>query len=334
MNITIEYWYHGYRINNVSLVTALVLNLMLAPVSFANNKIIAVPVCDTSHSPTFNKQSLHLISDEFMFLEGPTWSSTEQSFFFSEMNINGPQAHGPEANIYRYTPHESPKLFVANSGSNGLLAHKGNLFTMNHYSRGLTKISLNDAQHSPQQLVSHYKNAKFNSPNDLIMHSNGSIYFTDPDWQLGNRKAQLPFTGVYRLTADGDLSLVSHTLIKPNGIALSVDESVLYVGDASNTIHLFSVNKQGQVGQAISTMTINSPDGMAIDCAGNLYATSHSSGKIHIFNPQSERLDTLDLKVNVTNVAFGGQDGKTLLITTAKGLYQIQTQLPGKGQFK
>ncbi|WP_394130058.1 SMP-30/gluconolactonase/LRE family protein [Shewanella maritima] len=301
-------------------------SLIISPQSIANELH-----CDASKLPLSTDAVPMLISDNFKFLEGPTWSANQQVFYFSEMDFNGPQLAGPEAKIYTWSEHSGINLFHHSSYSNGLLVDENTLYVMDHGNRALSQISINDKakkQASITPLSTNFQQQAFNSPNDLVKHIDGTIYFTDPDWQLGKRVAQTPYTGVYRYH-QGETTLLTSKLTKPNGIALSPDQNTLYVGHAGNQIFAYLLAKDGSIAAEEFIIDIDSPDGMAIDCAGNIYATSHSQGKLHVFNSQGQQLHEVGLGVNVTNVAFGGINRQTLLITTAKGLYKMKTQLPG-----
>lgn len=283
--------------------------------------------CRASYNSLTEPSQASLINANFLFLEGPTWSAQTQSFYFSEMNFDSEQATGPFSTIYQLTLPNNITSFIENSGSNGLLAKGNALYSMNHGTRSLSRFNLTDK--TREVLVDNFQGQHFNSPNDLTLHSAGHIYFTDPNWQLGDRVQETPFTGVYWLNTQGDISLVDKTLDKPNGIILSPDQKTLYVGDFGNKISVYQVNEDGSVGERKTFATIKVPDGMAIDCAGNLYATSHSEGNIYVYSPQGKLLNKIKVGSSLTNVAFGGIDMKTLLITTGKGLFTLKVTIPG-----
>lgn len=296
---------------------------------FANN--VSTEYCSGTELEQLKHGKLQLISDNFKFLEGPTWSSAKQVFYFSEMDFSRDEGKGPYANIYQLTLPKHTTLFKEDSGSNGLLALKNKLIVMDHGNRQVSVQYDNKTEY--QTLANGYKSALFNSPNDATMSSSGTIYFTDPDWQLNSRETELGFTGVYSLNNDGLLTLIDKTLNKPNGIALSNDERWLYVGDYSHHIYRYEIGKYGEVGQKETFISINTPDGMAVDCAGNLYIAAHTEGKIVIYDKDGNQLTSINIGHKVTNMAFGGKELKTLLITTSEGLYSLTVNVPGKALF-
>lgn len=283
--------------------------------------------CSAEVSPLSNGEKPKLIRTGFKFLEGPTWSKIDQAFYFSEMDFNSAQTYGPESTIYKLTLPHKIELVQKNVGTNGLLADGDFLYTMDHANRSLSKLTLNTLK--SEVLSQAINGMKYNSPNDLVKADNGIIYFTDPNWQLGKRKQETPFTGFYAYLPSGKTILLDKTLTKPNGIAISPDQQTLYVGDASNRIFAYPLKSDGTLSERTLFAEIDSPDGMAVDCAGNLYATSHSKGMINIYASNGKLRDSFTLGHSVTNIAFGGEQGKTLLITSPHGLYYISSNIKG-----
>jgi gluconolactonase len=283
--------------------------------------------CQSEYIPIDSQNKITLVGDSFSVLEGPTWSMQNNAFYFSEMNFNGSQVLGPESTIYQLILPNKVSIYKADSGTNGLLAVGEFIYTMNHASRSLSRLLISSKQ--GDIIVDKFEGLKFNSPNDLVQSNNGTFYFTDPDWQLSGRKQETPYTGVYSLGTKGKITLIDNSLEKPNGIALSPDQQTLYVGSFSNEIVKYRLDKQGNFGNKETFITINSPDGMAVDCAGNIYATSHNEGVIYVYSNKGEQLDKIFIGPKVTNIAFGGEYLKTLLITTDHGLYTMQLNTPG-----
>ncbi|WP_440874142.1 SMP-30/gluconolactonase/LRE family protein [Thalassotalea sp. PLHSN55] len=284
--------------------------------------------CDASLTPIVAQEKPQLLSQAFKFLEGPTWSETQQAFYFSEMDFSGPQTFGPKANIYQLQLPNEISLIFENSGSNGLIATGDQLIAMTHDNRAISTFNLRTKQRTT--LATHFNKVPFNSPNDVALDSNNTLYFTDPTWQLGARKQQSPYTGLYRYNNQDKVTLLDASLDNPNGVIFSNDYKTLFVGDYSNRVFSYQVSKEGKLSNKRVFANINVPDGMAIDCADNLYVASHGDGKVLIFNQQGKKLSSIDVAPKVTNIAFGGEQLTTLLITTANGLYRLTTQLPGK----
>ena len=302
----------------------LLFTLLLCRTPYANQPLD----CPTDLPPITAGEEARLISDNFLFLEGPTWSETTNAYYFSEMDFSSTQEKGPAAKIYQLKLPDTLSVFIEHSGSNGLLAKGQKLFTMNHDSQSVSSYSLTTKQKTI--IADNFNGQHFHSPNDMALHTKKHIYFTDPDWQLGDRQPQLDFTGVYWINPEGKVSVVDKSLVKPNGIVLSLDQRTLYVGDAENRVSTYQVAEDGSVSNTRKLFAnIQSPDGMTIDCAGNLYITSHVEGSIYLYSAEGIQLDKIKVGPNTTNVEFGGPDMQTLLITTASGLYSIRTNLPG-----
>ncbi|MEL0653928.1 SMP-30/gluconolactonase/LRE family protein [Pseudoalteromonas issachenkonii] len=278
-------------------------------------------------SPLIKGVKPTLVSDELLFLEGPTWSSQDNAFYFSEMNFASSQALGPDSTIYKLVLPNTLTTYLKHSGTNGLYAKNGSLYTLNHSTQSLSKINIKSKTNTV--IVNEFDGLSFSSPNDMTMHKNGDIFFTDPNWQLGERTQQMPYTGVYKLSNTGVLSLIDATLEKPNGVALSPDQYTLYVGDFSNRVSKYTIDKNGDISPREDFIKITSPDGIKVDSAGNIYVSSHSKGVINIYTPSGAFIDKIELGPNVTNLAFGGKNRKTLLITTAKGLFTLDVKVAG-----
>jgi gluconolactonase len=171
-----------------------------------------------------------------------------------------------------------------------------------------------------------YMDDHFNSPNDLTVRSDGTVYFTDPDWQLGGRVSETGMTGVYRVAPGGEPQLVDGTLDKPNGIALSPDEQTLYVTSAGADLRAYPVQADGSTGSGTVLASPGGSDGLAVDCAGNLYVTA---GSVRVFDPDGDELGSISVAESPANVAFGGSERRTLYITARTGLYAIELNVPG-----
>lgn len=267
----------------------------------------------------------------FGFLEGPVWLADQGVLLFSDMDFSGGDAEGPPSRIRRLTPPATFDVFNPMSNSNGLaLTTAGDVLAATHDNQGLSRFDAHSAARTPLSVLAQGKH--LNSPNDLTVRSDGTVFFTDPDWQLGPRTNETGITGVYRvdppLVAGGTNSavLVEGSLAKPNGIALSPDEQTLYVGSSGNEIWKYRVQADGSLDGRTKFAETGASDGMTVDCAGNLYV---ASGTIEVFSPSGERLGEIMIAGDPTNVAFGGADRKTLYITAGPGLFAIQLSVPG-----
>lgn len=278
-------------------------------------------------SPLIKGVTPTLVSDNLLFLEGPTWSSHDNAFYFSEMNFASSQALGPDSTIYKLVLPNTLTTYLKHSGTNGLYAKGQSLYTLNHSTQSLSKINIKSKTNTV--IVNKFDGLSFSSPNDMTMHKNGDIFFTDPNWQLGERTQQMSYTGVYKLSNTGVLSLIDATLEKPNGVALSPDQRTLYIGDFSNRVSKYTIDENGDILPREDFIKVTSPDGIKVDSAGNIYVSSHKKGVINIYTPRGSLIDKIELGPNVTNLAFGGKNRKTLLITTAKGLFTLDVKVAG-----
>jgi gluconolactonase len=263
------------------------------------------------------------IEGGFDFLEGPVWVAAQGALFFSDMHMGG--SGWPPSTIVRFTPPSDFQDFATDLGSNGIaLTLDGDLLVATHDMQTLSIYDATDAQRTTLPLT--YMGDHFNSPNDLTVRADGTIYFTDPDWQLGGRPSETGMTGVYRVPPGGEPVLVDGTLDKPNGIALSPDQQTLYVTSAGPDLMTYPVAADGATGAGSVLASPGGSDGMAVDCAGNLYVTA---GSVRVFDPEGGELGSISVAEQPANVAFGGSDRRTLYITARAGLYAIQLNVPG-----
>jgi gluconolactonase len=193
-------------------------------------------------------------------------------------------------------------------------------------------------------LADSYMGKKLNSPNDLVYHSNGDLYFTDPPyglpkWEKDPTK-ELDFHGVYLRKKDGKLILLTKEMTRPNGIELSPDEKTLYVANSDPEQPIwksFPVKDDGTIGEGklfvdgtkwVKDKRLGLPDGMKIDVDGNIWATG--PGGVWVFSPKGEVLGNIDTGTNTANCCFG-DDGSTLYIAANHDICRVKTLTKGKG---
>ena len=184
---------------------------------------------------------------------------------------------------------------------------------------------------------------RLNSPNDLIYHSNGDLYFTDPPYGLEKNwddpARELDFCGVFRRSKDGTLTLLTKEMTRPNGIAFSPDEKTLYVSNSDPKMAIwksFPVKADGTLGEGKVFFDTTSwvekkkglPDGMKVDQAGNLFAAG--PGGILVLSPAAKHLGTIATGVNTANCAFG-EDGMTLFVAVDHEIGRIRLATKGRG---
>jgi gluconolactonase len=276
--------------------------------------------------PGYNARLTH-VKDGFVFVEGPVWSDKLGAFLFSDMDFDHQGKNGPPSKIHKLVLPSSVEVFIPESGSNGLAIDEQGLVACTHDTQTLSRFDLATKERSV--FVADFQGKHFNSPNDVTIHSAGYVYFTDPDWQIGERKNETGVTGVYLRKPTGEVVLLDGELDKPNGIALSPDETRLYVGSASGVVQWYPVLADGSVGHRQALAEVKGPDGMAVDCAGRLYVVSHDNGEVVVLSPDGQALGIIKVAPRATNVAFGGPDHRTLLMTAGSGVYSLHTDTPG-----
>jgi sugar lactone lactonase YvrE len=266
------------------------------------------------------------IAGGFGFTEGPVWCG--DYLLFSDIPNNRivrwrRLSEGPEVTTFR-TP---------SGNSNGLTLDKSRrLVTCEHSTRRLTRTELDG---SITVLAERYQGKRLNSPNDVVVRSGGSIYFTDPPYGLTDLSAwkELPFNGVYRLAPDGELVLLADDFDRPNGIALSPDESILYVNDtARRHIRAFDISPDGNISndRVLIEMELpepGAPDGMKVDQEGNIHCTG--PGGFWIIEPGGQSLGRIMTPELPANMAWGDTDWQTLYLTARTSLYRLRLNIPG-----
>lgn len=284
-------------------------------------------------SNTDDKDSLQAILDDntqvkkvavgFEFTEGPLWHP-KGFLLFSDIPAN---------TIYQWTPNKKPKIFRRPSGNaNGnTLDRERRLIASEHSNR---RVSRTEKDGTVVTLVSQYKGKRLNSPNDVVVKSDGSIYFTDPPYGISSDQEELGFYGVYRLAPDGKLSLLVKDFVRPNGIAFSPDEKKLYVSDSqAGHIRIFNVKPDGSLGNGRifakqkDPSKQGVPDGMKVDVKGNVYSTG--PGGVWVFSPSGNLLGLIKVPEATANLAWGDRDYKTLYITAKTSLYRIRLKIAG-----
>jgi gluconolactonase len=265
------------------------------------------------------------------FLEGPVWIASQNAFFFSNFQHFSANAAASNFNgdIIKYTPSTGKcELFIKDVGTNGLgVAPDGNLLATSHLTRTITEFDLVTKQ--PKIILDNYMGKKLNSPNDIIVHSNGTIYFSNPNYELGMRTQEMP-TSVVRIDPLGVVSLVAMGGgTEPNGVTLSADEARLYVEQDGSGVKVYDLDAKGVPTAGPRDFT-GQTDGMTMDCAGNVYL----SGAGAIIGPDGKSVGTIP-GGGGTMPTFGGADGKTLLVlggpTMATGttVVTVQMNVPG-----
>jgi gluconolactonase len=271
-------------------------------------------------------------SPGFSILEGPVW--IEGALFLSQISSSG---QPPAARILRVATGSAAEIFLDDAGTNGLAVDGGQLFGAVHEDGSISRFDLASPGSAPVVVAAEYLGARFNSPNDLAIRSDGNIYFTDPDWQAPDPAPQAA-ERAYRISPggavepcgeymeSGSLEIVQ----KPNGVTLTRDENTLYIGGTSG-LFKFPVAAGGAVGIGSPVAAVSGGvDGLAKDCAGNLYVTNGQS--VVVLDEDDALIGSIPVGIQVTNVAFGGADGRTLYITSLGAepkLHEVVLNVPG-----
>ncbi len=253
--------------------------------------------------------------------EGPVWKDGI-GLLFSDIAGN---------KIYKWTPEKGKEVYLNPSDSTNGLTYdlEGRLIAGQ---MGLRRIVRFEEDGSQTSLADKFEGKKFNSPNDLVVKSDGSIFFTDPDFNVpgGKQNKELDFNGIYRISPTGDLQLLT-TLALPNGICFSPDEKKLYVNDSQvHKIYVWDVVDDSTITNKKIFFTIpikGYADGMKTDKDGNIYCTCSSA--VWVISPSGVQLGKIDLPINVSasNCAWGDSDYKTLFITADTSIYKIRPLL-------
>jgi gluconolactonase len=293
-----------------------------------------------SHTPEF----LELIDEDaeverlgtgFTFTEGPLWHP-DGYLLFSDM---------PGDVRRRWTESEGVTEIAnpSNKGNGMTWDLEGRLLVCEHVTSSLVRIHPDGTGSGREVLATHYDGKQLNSPNDVVVKSDGTIYFTDPTYGrmpgFGiEREQDIDIQGVYRIApGGGDPELVVDDFVQPNGLCFTADERLLYVNDTDRAhIRVFEVQGDGSLAngrvlaEGIGTGDLDSGelvDGMKLDERGNIWVTGPKG--VWVFSPDGEHLGTLEVPENVGNLNWGGPDWNWLFIPASTSMYRVQTKVSG-----
>ncbi len=262
------------------------------------------------------------IAGGFEFTEGPVWHP-EGFLIFSDIPAN---------RQYRWHPGDGVSVWREPTGnSNGLTLDRQNrVIACEHGGR---RVSRAEPGAAPVTLADSYGGRRLNSPNDVVMKSDGTIYFTDPPYGIQPEECEQPCNGVYRILPDGTIELLVDDFDRPNGLAFSPDETTLYIDDSPRRhVRAFDVLPDGRLANSRIIADMDhpqpgSPDGMKIDVEGHLYVTGATG--VWVFEPDGACLGVIVTPERPANCAWGDADRQTLYITARTSLYRIRTRVPG-----
>jgi len=283
-----------------------------------------------------------IIGEGFQWSEGPVWVDEHQFLLFSDVPAN---------TIYRWTESDGVQSYLEPSGytgtsgrggeigSNGLIiSDEGDLLLCQHGDRQIARMNAELIDPAPEYvaLADQYDGMKFNSPNDLVQHSSGSIYFTDPPYGLegyiDDPLREMDIQGVYRIDPNGDVILLTDELSRPNGLAFSTDESLLYVAnsDPQRAIWMvYDVLENGDITNGRVFMDATDqvgeepglPDGMKVNSDGYLFATG--PGGVWIMSPDGRVLGKIKTGEFISNCAFDTEES-TLYMTADSYVLKLE----------
>ena len=299
-----------------------------------------------SQTPIIGEDKMEVLAEGFSWSEGPLWISEINALVFSDV---------PENKIYKWTESDGLSVYLEESGSektldlknergsNGLaLDAEGKLIITQHGNRQLAKMILPVTDPKPEYevLSNEFGGNRFSSPNDLTIHSNGSIFFTDPPYGLygqdDDELKEMEFNGVYRVNGDTTFLLID-SLTRPNGIALSPDEKTLYVANSDGEKAFWASYKLDGAGNVLSggifydatpkvkAGAVGLPDGLKVHPDGSIYATG--PGGVHVFDPQGQLLLIYKPNGFVSNCAFD-TDHQWLYMTVDDRVLRVNVDQP------
>jgi len=275
---------------------------------------------------------LEQLGSGFTFTEGPIWNP-EGFLLFSDMPGDTRRRWDEQGGV---TVVASP----SNKGNGMTLDANGRLIVCEHSTSSVVRMDPDGLGGGREVLASHYRGKELNSPNDVIVHSSGSIYFSDPTYGrmpgFGvEREQELDFQGVYRIPAGGgDTELLVDDFGQPNGLCFSPDESLLYINDTTKAhIRVFDVRPDGSIdggrvlAENIGTASLEKMDlvdGMKLDGRGNIWITGPQG--VWVLSPEGEHLGVVQIPESVGNLHWGGPDWSWMFVCATSGLYRFKTK--------
>jgi gluconolactonase len=262
------------------------------------------------------------------FTEGPTWISAGGGYLvFSDIPANQLKKWTRDGGLATFRE-------PSNNSNGNTTDTEGRLVTAEHGGR---RISRTEKDGSVKTLVDQFNGKKLNSPNDVVARSDGTIWFTDPDYGIKPDQKEQPGNYAYRFDPRTQkLTAVAEDFDKPNGLCFSPDETRLYVADSGKPKHIrvFDVQRDGTLsnGRVFVTIDKGAPDGIRCDADGRIWTSSGHGAQV--FGPDNKLVVTINLPEPAANLCFGGNDGTTVFFTARKSLYSVPTLVTGASRAK
>ena len=273
---------------------------------------------------------LEQVATDFIFTEGAMWNGATRELVFSDIPGDIMRKWSAEGGI--------SVLRQPSSKTNGNYYDlEGRLISCEH---ATSRVVREEANGTLSVLATHYEGKELNSPNDVVVKSDGAIYFTDPTYGRMDvfgllREQDLDFQGVYRIDPNsGDLSLLANDFQQPNGLTFSLDEQQLFVNDTdAGHIRVFDVAEDGSISGGVVWAVPEGAgdggcDGMKIDSEGNLYCTG--PGGLHVYASDATCLGVIEVPEVAANFTWGDDDLQAVYITASTSLYRTRVNIPGR----
>jgi gluconolactonase len=278
--------------------------------------------------------ALEQLATGFVFTEGPVWDAREECLLFSDIGGNARWRWDSRSGV-------SESRRPSNKGNGMTRDAEGNLVICQYDPVAVVRERPGGER---EVLASHYQGKELNSPNDVVVARDGSVYFTDPSYgrsgghaSEGSRPRDLDYQGVYRVSTDGEVSLVVSPgeFEMPNGLCFGLEESLLYIDDTPRgEVKVFDVDSSGGLGNGRVFAELKDPsrpgvpDGLKCDERGNLWVTG--PGGIWVFGPRGEKLGFLEMPEVTANLNWGGPGWSELYITASTSIYRLGTSVSGR----
>ena len=281
----------------------------------------------------YEDTELETLGEGFQFTEGPIWHPIEKHLTFSDI---------PENRMHRWTEAGGVSVYrePSNLANGNTYDKQGRILTCEH---GTSRVVREEDDGTLTVIASHWEEKELNSPNDIVVRSNGDIFFTDPTFGRADhtgisREIELDFRGVYKIDVEsGKLALLRQDFTQPNGLAFTQDESALYVADTPEMhIRKFAVAADGSLtgGEVFARSTgqgQGAPDGLKVDTNDNVYCCG--PGGVHVYAPDGTCLGVIQTPAFCANFTWGGDDFLTFFMTSSNHLYRVPVKVPGVALF-
>ena len=301
------------------------MNRILLPLSIA---LVFQALCLQGASLVAPGAKVEKLAGGMKFTEGPVWLPGQNKVVFSDI---------PNSKLMQWSEKGGLSVFRKSEQANGnILDLQGRIISCQHAARNVIRI---EKDGKAKVLADKFDGKRFNSPNDVAVWKDGTLWFTDPPWSLRGPH-EIPGHWDYKLDpATGKVDVLIKDLAMPNGIVFSPDGSRLYVADTGGnkrhpdtafhklpaSITCYPVTKEGKLGKQLYKIKEGS-DGMAVDVKGHLYTTHRH---VNVYDVIGKKLETIEVPEGAANVCFGGKDYKTLFITARSSLYSVRLVHPG-----